>query len=110
VGALFYWRSHAPGVARAVWIGGAALAAIYFAVPPLRRPIFLGWTYLTFPIGFVLSHVILGIVYYGVFTPAGLILRLVGHDPMQRKMDRSAKSYWAAHDPHKSLERYFRQS
>lgn len=110
MGALFFWRSHAPGVARAVWIAGAALTAIYFSVPPLRRPIFLGWTYLTFPVGFVLSHVILGFVYYIVFTTVGLVMRLVGYDPMQRKIDRAAKSYWVEHDPHRSMERYFRQS
>ena len=110
VGALFYWRSHAPGVARTVWIAGAALVAVYFAVPPLRRLIYLGWIYVTFPIGFVVSHVILGLVYYGVFTPIGLIMRLIGHDPMHRKFDRAAQSYWVEHDPHRSVERYFRQS
>ena len=110
VGALLHWRWHAPGAARAVWIAGAVLVGLYFGVPPLRRPIYLGWIYVTFPIGFVLSHVILGLVYYGVFTPMGLIMRLVGHDPMRRKMDRAAKSYWVAHDPHRSMERYFRQS
>lgn len=110
VGALFYWRSHAPGVARAVWIAGAALSAVYFAVPPLRRPIFLGWSYATLPIGFVLSHVILGIVFYVFFTGIGLVMRLVGYDPMQRKPDPAAKSYWSPHDPHTSVERYFRQS
>jgi hypothetical protein len=110
VGALFYWRSHAPGVARVVWIAGAALVALYFAVPPLRRYIYLGWIYATFPIGFVVSHIILGLVYYGVFTPLGLVMRAFGHDPMQRRMDPAAKSYWVEHDPNTGVERYFRQS
>lgn len=110
VGALFYWRSHAPGVARVVWIAGAAITALFFAVPPLRKPIFFGWSYVTFPIGFVLSHVILGLVYFVVFTFVGLVLRLFGHDPMQRKLDPAARSYWSPHDPGTSVERYFRQS
>jgi hypothetical protein len=107
---MFLWRTHSMPVARAVWFGGGALTAIYFVLPPLRKPIFLGWTYLTFPIGFVLSHVILGFVYYVVFTLMGLVMRLVGYDPMQRKLDPAAKSYWVAHDPGASIERYFRQS
>ena len=110
VGLMFLWRAHAPGVARAVWIAGAVITAVFFAVPPLRKPIYLAWIYVTYPIGFVLSHVILAIVYYLVFTPIGLVMRLFGHDPMTRRFDRSAKSYWVEHDPHTSVERYFHQS
>jgi len=110
LGAMFLWRTHSMAVARAVWYGGGAISAVYFVLPPLRKPIFLGWTYLTFPIGFVVSHVILGFVYFVVFTLVGLAMRLVGYDPMQRKLDPSAKSYWVAHDPGTSVERYFRQS
>lgn len=110
VGWMFLWRAHAPVVARAVWIAGAAITAVFFAVPPLRKPIYLGWIYATYPIGFVLSHVLLALIYYGVFTPIGVVMRLLGNDPMARRFDRSAESYWIAHDPHKSVERYFHQS
>jgi hypothetical protein len=110
LGAMFLWRTHSMQVARSVWYAGGALSAIYFVLPPLRKPIFLGWSYLTFPIGFVISHVILGFVYYVVFTLVGLVMRLVGYDPMHRKLDPAAKSYWVEHDPHTNVERYFRQS
>lgn len=110
LGAMFLWRTHSMTVARTVWYVGAAISAVYFVLPPLRKPVFLGWSYLTFPIGFVVSHVILGFVYYVVFTLVGLAMRMVGYDPMQRKLDPAAKSYWAAHDPGTSVERYFRQS
>jgi NADH:ubiquinone oxidoreductase subunit 6 (subunit J) len=108
VGAGLYFRTGAHEAARIVWIAGAALVALYFAVPPIRRPIYLGWIYVTFPIGFVLSHVILGIVFYLVFTPLGLVMRLFGYDPLRRKFDRAAGSYWVAHDPHRP-GRYFYQ-
>ena len=110
VGAGFIWRAHALGIARAIWIGGAVIVAIFFAIPPLRKPIYLGWIYATFPIGYVVSHVALAIVYYGVFTPIGLVMRLAGHDPMTRRFDRSATTYWVEHDPSKDPKRYFRQS
>src|SRR6185503_9173181 len=58
VGSGLYFRSGAHQTARVVWIGGAALSALYFLIPALRKPFYLGWLYLTFPIGFVLSHVI----------------------------------------------------
>lgn len=110
VGAIFHWRLHAPDTARGIWITGGALTVIHYAIPPLRRLLYLGWMYATFPIGFVLSHVILGIVYYGVFTPIGVIMRLVGYDPLTLRSRPGSKSYWVEHDPHQNVERYFRQS
>ena len=109
LGAVAQWRWHAPTVARGIWAIGAVISLGYFLVPPLRRPIYLGWVYLTFPIGFVVSHILLAIVFYAVVTPIGLILRLLGRDPMKRKFDPSQKSYWIPIDPDPAPERYFRQ-
>ena len=68
-----------------VWAvcGGVAVAGFFY--PPLIRPIFVGLILATFPIGWVVSHVLLGAIFYGVVTPIGLILRLTGHDPLQLK-------------------------
>jgi len=109
VGGLCQLKFNAPSAARAVWLGGGALAALFFLVPKVRRPIYLGWIYAAFPIGFVVSHVILAAIYYLVFTPIGLLLRLMGKDPMSRAFDRTARSYWVEHDPHKDPRRYLRQ-
>jgi Saxitoxin biosynthesis operon protein SxtJ len=97
VGALLRWRFGAPDAARAVWIAGLVLPAIYFAVPPIRRPFFLGWIYASWPVGWVISHVILGITWYLVITPTGLIMRMLGRDPMRRRFDRQAATYWTPH-------------
>ena len=109
VGALLHWHFGAPGAARVVWAVGLALALVYYLVPPLRMPLYLGWMYLFFPIGFVLSHVVLGVTYYLVLTPIGLLMRLFGRDPMHRRFDPEAESYWIARDPNVASERYFRQ-
>ena len=108
VGAGLYVRSGAHEAARIVWIAGAALVLLFFAVRPLRHPIYLGWIYATFPIGFVLSHLVLGAVFYLVFTPLGLLMRLFGYDPLRRRFDPEATSYWVEHDPHRP-GRYFNQ-
>ena len=67
------------------WALCAALAFAGFFFPPLIRPVFVGLILATFPMGWVVSHVLLGLIYYGVVTPLGLILRLTGHDPLQLK-------------------------
>ncbi len=109
IGALLFWKWGQPRAGRIVWIAGAAVVAVYFAIPPVRRLLYLGWMYAAFPIGFVVSHVILAAIFYLVFTPIGLLMRLVGYDPMHRRFDRGATSYWTEHDPHKDPARYFRQ-
>ena len=74
------------------------------------RMVFLGMSYLAWPIGFVVSHIILAAVYYLVLTPVGLVMRLVGYDPMKRRFDRDGSSYWIARDPSGvDSKRYFRQ-
>jgi fatty acid desaturase len=64
---------------------------------------------LAYPIGWVLSHLVLAIAYYLVLTPMGWLMRLVGHDPMHRAFDQRAASYWVSHDPGTSKPRYLRQ-
>jgi Saxitoxin biosynthesis operon protein SxtJ len=98
VGALLQWKFAAPAAARVVWGVGIGIAALYYAVPPLRRVLYVGWMYAFWPLGWVFSHVILGVTYYLVITPIGLILRATGKDPMQRRFEREARSYWIPHE------------
>jgi hypothetical protein len=89
----------------------AALAGVLglpgIVFPRLLRPIYVGWLVAVFPIGWTVSHVLLGLIFYGIVTPIGLLLRLSGRDPMNRKFDRQAKSYWIEHEPAETA-RYFR--
>ena len=52
--------------------------------PPLR-PLFIGLSAVTMPIGIVVSYTVLAVVFYGVLTPIGLVMRLFGRDTMQRR-------------------------
>ena len=110
VGYLVWSNAGSLRVAAGIWIGGAVVSLLGLAVPAFMRLVFVGLTCLTFPIGFVVSHLVLGIVYYAVMTPMGLVMRLCGWDPLHRAFDRDAKSYWIAHRPCENAHRYFRQS
>ena len=109
VGTVLWWKFGVPRAATIVWGVGLVVAALYYAVRPLRRPIFVGWMYAVFPIGWIISHVILALVYYLVLTPCGLLMRIAGRDPLQRKLDPEAESYWIEHEQMKDRNRYFRQ-
>jgi hypothetical protein len=116
--ALAWWEllvfSVGLGAARP-WIAGgflalAGLAGLFSLVAPRANlPIYLGLTILAYPIGFVLSYVILGFLFYGMITPLGLFFRLTGHDPLHRRFDPQATTYWVDPRPRRSKESYFRQ-
>ena len=106
----FAWRWSGTHIAvYAIWSAAILLVTVYYAVPRLRRPLFVGWMYASYPIGWVVSHVLLALIYYGVLTPTGLLLRVLGRDSMNRQFDRAAKSYWIERERRGDVSRYFRQ-
>lgn len=88
-----------------------ALLSGFFSLvaPRANRPIYLGLALLSFPIGFVLSYVIMGFLFYGLITPVGLFCRLLGRDTMKRRFEPDAASYWSDCRPERSKESYFKQ-
>ena len=108
-GALARWQIEAPAAALTIWAAGAALAAVYAGVRPLRRWIYLGWLYAAFPIGWTVSHLLLAATYYLVLTPIGLLVRWTRGAPLERTLDRSAPTYWTERRPVRDVRRYFRQ-
>ena len=52
--------------------------------PEWVRLIYVGWMVLAFPIGWTVSQVMLLLMFFGLFTPIGLVFRLIGRDPLHR--------------------------
>jgi hypothetical protein len=86
-----------------------ALGVVGLARPAVMRPLFVGWMAAAYPIGWVVGHLLLALLYFAVLTPIGLALRLAGRDPLQRRWDPSATTYWQPHQPPNENARYFRQ-
>ncbi len=97
----------------AALLGIAALSGLVaWLRPSLLRRLYVGLMIAVFPIGWVVSHLILALVFYGVVTPVGLLRRVLGKDPLAKRGDPGATTYWrAAGRPSDkdSVERYFRQ-
>jgi len=88
----------------------AALSALFAIVAPSAlRGLYVALMLIALPIGFVLSHVIMAIIFYGLFTPVGLLMRLFGRDPMCRRLDPNASTYWVPRETVTDPKRYFRQ-
>jgi surface polysaccharide O-acyltransferase-like enzyme len=110
LGAMVLLKSGSTRVPVVLWAFGLAVGVAYSAVPALRWPIYSGWTRATYPLGWMVSHAAMALIFFGVLTPCGLLLRVLGRDPMQRSLRRGAASYWAKLEPPSSRSRYFRQS
>ncbi|AGA31471.1 SxtJ family membrane protein [Singulisphaera acidiphila] len=108
VAPLAYLRGR-PTLAAACWVAAVTCRLIGAWRPTALKPVYLGLTLATWPIGWVISHLALGIVYYGVITPIALVFRLLGRDAMPRRFDRDAPTYWEPYDPDHGLDRYLRQ-
>ena len=98
---------------RSEWIlYGIALVLFFWGMisPYTLKPIYTGWMYFTRTMAWVITTVVLGLVFYIGFTGIGLLMRLLGKNPLDRKLDPSAASYWIKHKPYKfSKEHYQRQ-
>ena len=92
-----------------VWIVAGVISIAGLVFPPIIRPVFVGLILLTYPIGWVVSHVLLGLIFYGIVTPIGIILRLTGHDPLQINAPLG-NSLWKSPTGKTDPARYLRQS
>jgi hypothetical protein len=90
-------------------LGGAALGAVLWLLPQIARPVYVVWYFLACCSGIVVSNTLLAAFYYLVLTPTGLIMRLLGRDPMARRFDPRLPSYWVETEKPIAPERYFRQ-
>jgi hypothetical protein len=97
------------GVALALAALAAVIGGIGLARPALIRPIFVGWMVLAFPIGWTVSLLMLGLVYYGLFLPIGLIFRLAGRDALRLRPRPGVATYWTPRPAPADVRRYFRQ-
>jgi hypothetical protein len=110
IGAILRWQIGSPDAAFFAWVAGAAIASLYYAIPPLRFPLYLGWMRLVLPIGLVVSHVFLGLVYFVIISPMALAMRAFGRDKLDRRFEADAASYWSARGREADPARYLRQS
>ena len=104
-----WWGDRLVGY-RAVLAAVAGILGIVGVISPnLLRWIYVIWMVLAFPVGWMVFQVSLVVLYFGVFTPFGWIMRLGGRDPLDLKFDSAAESYWHPYRGSKDPRRHFRQ-
>lgn len=62
--------------------------------PILLKPIYIIWIRLAILLGWINTRLILFAIFYLVFTPMGLLMKLFRFDPLERRIDKKKTSYW----------------
>ena len=97
VGCMPLWKG---GSAR-LWALYAALglALVALAVPKILMPFNRAWLFFGRVLSSITTPIILGIMYFVVVVPTGLLMRLFGRDSLQRGFDPDSDTYWVDRDP-----------
>ncbi len=105
LGLIVVWRKGELGLV----LCGVGLALLLCA---LTCPKFLiyphkGWMTLSLILGFLMTHLILSLMYYLVFTPIGIVMKIFGRDILRRQFDKNGETYWVKREQKAYLrERY----
>jgi hypothetical protein len=102
------------GFVRHNWTFAAVLATLAVAIglpgllkPSLIRVVHVGAMILAFPIGWTVSKLILGCMFYGLFTPIALLFRIIGRDSLARRRRPEADTYWLSKNHATNPSSYF---
>ncbi len=94
----------------ACFIGLGVLSAFFSLIfPRANKPIYIILTLLSYPVGFVLSYVIMGLLFFGMITPVAIFFKIIGRDKLDRKFEPEATSYWVDAQGERSKDSYFNQ-
>ena len=76
-----------------------ALGFVALVVPVVLAPLNRLWTRFGLLLHKIVSPLVLGIMFYLVITPMGLVMRLLGKDPLRLRRDQDAATYWIERTP-----------
>ena len=78
---------------------GAILAVITLTRAHWLAPAKRAWMKFGEVLNMVVSPVVMGVIYFAVFTPVAFVMRMAGRDALDRSYDAAAPTYWKRRDP-----------
>lgn len=109
LGANRYFKhgQHPAGLALAVM--GIVIGGLGLLKPVMVRWLFVVCTVAAFPIGWLVSNLMLALMFYGIITPIALVFRIKGRDLLHRKPAPGRASFWIPKRTPRDMRSYFRQ-
>jgi hypothetical protein len=106
---ISYWHGGFQGPWLLASVLGIGIGLVGLVMPRLIQPVFVAWMIAAFPIGWIVSRVLLACVFYGIFVPVSLCFRLAGRDVLDRRQNPAKETYWTRKNHRTDLAGYFRQ-
>ena len=107
LGGLALWRHKAH--ANFLFVTSSPFISLALVAPAALKPFQKIWMALALCLGWVMSRVILCVLFYAVLTPIALILRLAGKDLLQRRQGEKKDTFWTNHAINKPTQSYENQ-
>jgi Saxitoxin biosynthesis operon protein SxtJ len=105
------WNLYRQRMTVVAVLGGIALTLIIMGllVPPAARAFHIAWMKLAFVLGYINARILLFLLFYLVITPYGLVARLFGHDPLNRRA-KERDSFWIPREKSRQAKEGFERS
>ncbi|NQU95361.1 MAG: hypothetical protein HQ549_03925 [Candidatus Omnitrophica bacterium] len=97
LGAVTLWRGK-PTYPYFLGVG-ALFIALGLTLPGILKPLQKVWMSFAVIMGFFVSRIILTILFYVVVTPIAIIVRILGKDILDQRIDKNRKTYWQKRSP-----------
>lgn len=104
-----WWWGGSAGTMGALGVGGAVLAGLAWFRPQWLKFVFVGLSLSLAPIGWVVGELAMLLIYFAVILPVGIWIRVFGGDPLSRRSDADATTYYHDKRQPKDASSYYRQ-
>ncbi len=106
LGTISRWRGHdtAPLI---LWGAGGSLSLLGLLIPSRLGPVYRGWMKGAELLSKVTTPVFMGVVYFLVITPMGIVMRLLGKNPLVHRAE--SETYWKTRQPRPDAEEAMRR-
>ena len=106
LGFFLLWRGRHATIQISLWAIGGSLIVFGAIAPKVLRPVYVAWMKFALILGWVNSRILLSLIFFLLFTPIGLIMRLFGRDALNRRMSGESDSYWVKREPITSVKEH----
>lgn len=108
-GAHQYWVRRHTSVGLALMGIAIVVGLLGLAKPSAVRWLFVSWMVVAFPIGWLISLLMLLLMFYGILTPVAVFFRMRDRDLLKRKRMPDGTTYWVPKATPQDVRSYFRQ-
>ena len=89
---VLFWRGRESF--EILLVSGLALCLLGLTIPVILKPVYWIWMVFATILGWIMTRVILSLLFYLVITPIGVFSRLSGNRFLDLKWDKSKSTYW----------------